>query len=909
MLALSKKEGGGKSPEEEVLNIPSFVRITNTSGFAIPASILNRAWIALSHQIVNRDETAVSALDHNFLVYLWNHATGTTSIKPFNPDTMNSYADTVYSANIGQNFATCIIPDVFWDQTGYQTTRLEKKFGEKEGYIDLRIWVEGFDNESLSGSGQHSSSNLPAIQYINIGTTFGQTVWCTDFLPQRMKAYNEAITKLFIKDPEAPQIEHDSTDTLFCKTTIDEEAPIISPMRDDLYQFATKDSHRFLIQACLNNDTKDCIKSMQDSDSKFPNFKNVSKLYYGLEVIPISSQGFSRLEPVMVSTKRPKAKGGKKKRRKAKRKNEEEEQAAEDSSVSTIHAETTEINSDETKFEELLEVSAEENGLVPTMDETSDVTHLLEEATASSTEARTPESINSEEGITTDQPQTNLYVAMTSHVQETSRFTAQFESQAGQSSQSQTIQAPTLPKDTPVSVTTLARDEAISAVTPTGDAPMSATIISGTNKIPTGNSASLQTTAPATDTVSSQTVAPTRGAAASQTPAKDAVALQVAAPVGVQAISQLIAATSASSNHTGAQIAPTPVFQAIIDDRARVIAHLRAQPPPPSLEEARARRASIKEERRQNIDFIRQRTSSRASALARAAASTAPSDFSGPPQPSGQLLETTGQSPTLLRPLNPSLDETIQTTTTPPRLASLPSPVAQENAKQKRGKWVAPLPEDQEWSVSHPQGRSAGPAASSGPQKRKSRRDVKSSKSGVESRASVGTQTDAGLTSCSVGTQTEFGVATTIAEDLVPGAGPVPSREDESAGDGNPPPSVTSRASLQRELELTSIVEDPALEQDCGGEYARGILTMATPSTPHTQLVAELREAGVPLSALTSLSRSGLEGHEATGCRRQPVGILLEVETVTIGGVTFEARRRGSRHRIAASVPRLELDW
>lgn len=158
-----------------------------------------------------------------------------------------------------------------------------------------------------------------------------------------MKAHNEAITKAFTKDPEALEIEHDSIDTLCCKTSIDGEAPIISPTHDDLYEFS-KDNHRFLIQTCLNNDTKDCVTNMQDINSKFPNFNNVSKLYYGLEVIPISSQGLSRLEPVMAITKRPKAKAAKSKRRKAKRKIDGVEQTGEASSVATVQTEIAEIN-------------------------------------------------------------------------------------------------------------------------------------------------------------------------------------------------------------------------------------------------------------------------------------------------------------------------------------------------------------------------------------------------------------------------------------------------------------------------------------------------------------------------------------------------------------------------------------
>lgn len=142
MALLSKNEGGAKAAEEEQLNIPSFVRITNTTGFVIPASILNRAWIALSRQIANRAQEAVQTVDHNFLVYFWSEVTKTAPVSPVTADTMISYADTMYDANVGHHFDTCFIPEIFWKQTGYQATRLEKKFGEEEGYIDLRIWVE-----------------------------------------------------------------------------------------------------------------------------------------------------------------------------------------------------------------------------------------------------------------------------------------------------------------------------------------------------------------------------------------------------------------------------------------------------------------------------------------------------------------------------------------------------------------------------------------------------------------------------------------------------------------------------------------------------------------------------------------------------------------------------------------------
>lgn len=44
---------------------------------------------------------------------------------------------------------------------------------------------------------------------------------------------------------------------------------------------------------------------------------------------------------------------------------------------------------------------------------------------------------------------------------------------------------------------------------------------------------------------------------------------------------------------------------------------LQTEPPPMSLQEARERRASIKEERKRSIEFIRRRTNSRAAANGR----------------------------------------------------------------------------------------------------------------------------------------------------------------------------------------------------------------------------------------------------------------------------------------------------
>jgi hypothetical protein len=53
------------------------------------------------------------------------------------------------------------------------------------------------------------------------------------------------------------------------------------------------------------------------------------------------------------------------------------------------------------------------------------------------------------------------------------------------------------------------------------------------------------------------------------------------------------------------------------DEVAALGEQLQTDPPPMSLQEARERRASIKEERKRSIDFIRRRTSSRAAAMGR----------------------------------------------------------------------------------------------------------------------------------------------------------------------------------------------------------------------------------------------------------------------------------------------------
>jgi hypothetical protein len=128
--------------EEEKLNIPSYVRIINTSGFHIPASIINRAWAALSRQIATRSQEVVRTVDNNFVAYFVANAFGFRSVTPATTDTMTSYADAVYAANIGQNFTAGIIPEVLWKLNGYQELKLEIPIGEGETFFDLRIWVE-----------------------------------------------------------------------------------------------------------------------------------------------------------------------------------------------------------------------------------------------------------------------------------------------------------------------------------------------------------------------------------------------------------------------------------------------------------------------------------------------------------------------------------------------------------------------------------------------------------------------------------------------------------------------------------------------------------------------------------------------------------------------------------------------
>ncbi len=53
------------------------------------------------------------------------------------------------------------------------------------------------------------------------------------------------------------------------------------------------------------------------------------------------------------------------------------------------------------------------------------------------------------------------------------------------------------------------------------------------------------------------------------------------------------------------------------EDVAALKERLKAEDPPKSLEEVRKRREDIKEERKRSIDFIRERTNSRAGVLGR----------------------------------------------------------------------------------------------------------------------------------------------------------------------------------------------------------------------------------------------------------------------------------------------------
>jgi hypothetical protein len=72
-----------------------------------------------------------------------------------------------------------------------------------------------------------------------------------------------------------------------------------------------------------------------------------------------------------------------------------------------------------------------------------------------------------------------------------------------------------------------------------------------------------------------------------------------------------------SKSMTSAEIAMAN--KAIMDaqDMAAAMERLKTEEPPASLDEARQRRASIKQQRRDSINLIRSRTASRASAMGR----------------------------------------------------------------------------------------------------------------------------------------------------------------------------------------------------------------------------------------------------------------------------------------------------
>jgi len=338
-------------------------------------------------------------------------------------------------------------------------------------------------------------------------------------------------------------------------------------------------------------------------------------------------------------------------------------------------------------------------------------------------------------------------------------------------------------------------------------------------------------------------------------------------------------------------------------DRARVIAELRAQPPPPSMAEARAHRASIKQERRANIDFIRSRTTSRASG-----GSPSPLSFSPIPPASPALPQAVEQ------PAGPPIGDVVggEREVEPSSLVQLESTGASETGRApKRGKWVAPLPEDQEWRVISPAPvRSVAPAAPSAPKKKGKGRGA--AKSGASSKKSSALPTDIGLVPTS-----EVGIP--IAESFGSESNPEPSCEDEIVGHGNtePTPSVTSRVKSIRpqsedEPKLTeSIVEDSGsalADQSCVEvERAKGTLTRAAPSTTHN-LITELMGAGVSPSALSSFGDgSSLKTYETPG-HQLPVAVVrvLEFETVTIDGIAFATPRGCCRvHRRTRSMPEL----
>lgn len=83
---------------------------------------------------------------------------------------------------------------------------------------------------------------------------------------------------------------------------------------------------------------------------------------------------------------------------------------------------------------------------------------------------------------------------------------------------------------------------------------------------------------------------------------------------------------------TSAELKAATVTEKELD---ATLARLQAEPAPLGLQEAiqkeRERRASIKEERKRSIDFIRSRTNSRAAALGRPSTEVLPDNATGRP--------------------------------------------------------------------------------------------------------------------------------------------------------------------------------------------------------------------------------------------------------------------------------------
>jgi hypothetical protein len=78
-------------------------------------------------------------------------------------------------------------------------------------------------------------------------------------------------------------------------------------------------------------------------------------------------------------------------------------------------------------------------------------------------------------------------------------------------------------------------------------------------------------------------------------------------------------APNTKSNQKSRSLTQAEINMGVIneDEVAALSERLQSDPPPMSLQEARERRASIKEERKRSIDFIRSRTNSRAAAVGR----------------------------------------------------------------------------------------------------------------------------------------------------------------------------------------------------------------------------------------------------------------------------------------------------